>query len=169
MNDKLTRHNLWLVLALVIPIVAIVGLIARSEILLRGQEWRFRVRGHDPRDMLRGNYIALNVDWGILETASAVPWDERCLCLQRNGEERRVTELACVDATSCNVRITSEEQRALARFYIPEDPQRARELEQGLSKATGELILVERLGKLSVKDLLIDGLSWKLYSAPAEQ
>jgi hypothetical protein len=52
----------------------------------------------------------------------------------------------------------------LARFYIPEDPQRARELERVLSKARGELVLVEKLGKLSVKDLLIDGRSWKLYS-----
>jgi hypothetical protein len=114
--------------------------------------------------LLRGNYIDLNIEWGVTDSASAVPWDQRCLCLKRDGKQRSVSQVACTDAQPCNVRLDNEQRAALARFYIPEDPQRARQIGRAVATRSGELLLVERLGSLSVQDLLIDGRSWKLYS-----
>lgn len=81
----------WLLGAvLALPILGLSASIAVHEIALAGAtEWRIPIAGYDPRDPIRGRYIAFIYDWQVAGDTGAC-FDKRrsCeLCLERRGED----------------------------------------------------------------------------------
>ena len=72
-------------LALLLPIVAIVGMIARAEMVLQtGRSWQVRIKGYDPRDLLRGQYLRYTIDWQLQGEATC-QGGSCCYCLWDAG------------------------------------------------------------------------------------
>ena len=162
MKTKLGDGRRWLIVALALPIAGVAGLIVRSEVALRGHEWRFPIRGHDPRDLLRGHYLTYRIDWGAEQVAGCT---RCCICLERHGAAKQVSRVECDSATRCDARVSSDAEGALSLFYVPENE--AQRLERAVRLGQGEIVLVERRGRLSIKELLIDGQQWRNH-APAQ-
>jgi hypothetical protein len=159
-----TTGRRWLLAAVLLPIAGVAGLVARSEVALRGHEWRFPISGYDPRDLLRGHYLTYRIEWDPAPRPDGRPCRECCLCLER-GATRRVSRIECAGPARCDVLLAPDEERELSRFYVPEDE--AQELERAVRAARGEIVLVERRGRLSIKELLIDGRPWQLHRPAA--
>jgi uncharacterized membrane-anchored protein len=47
-------------------------------------------------------------------------------------------------------------------LYIPED--KAQKLEQAVRRGLGSVVLVEKRGQLSLKELLVDGQPWQDFA-----
>ena len=57
------------IVAVVLPIVLLVGMIGRAEWQLANSEtWHFAIRGYDPRDLLRGHYMRFRLDVPVQST-----------------------------------------------------------------------------------------------------
>ncbi len=156
-----------IIVALVLPLVGLVGTIVKSEVAVRsGAEFRFLIEGYDPRDLLRGQYLQFQVreNWGD-EVDSCGEDSECCACLRSSGSKRPPSfhRATCETARAeCEHFISIDQLEALRRYYIPEE--RARELEKRLRKAAREeaaviVVSVSKNGRASIKDLLIDDVS----------
>lgn len=75
----------WLVaLALALPLAGIAAAIARNEIALASAtEWIIPVTGFDPRDPLRGHYIAFRYEWEAQGDLQLCRNGQCLLCLER--------------------------------------------------------------------------------------
>jgi len=146
----------WLA-ALLLPLLGTAALIVRGEVALRGSEWRFPVRGFDPRDLLRGRYLTYRILWN--ETETQPPCQHCCLCLEREAGVQVVTKVECLEAERCAARIAVDDVERLQRFYIPES--HAAALERAVIEQRGEILLSAVRGELVIKDLLIDGKPWR--------
>lgn len=158
MSHAWTKRRVAALVALLLPVVGTIGLIVRGELALRGAEWRFKITGYDPRDLLRGHYLVYRIDWGERPVDSECA--DCCLCLDRVEGEQRVTRIECQEARSCDAWLRVGEIDDLQRYYIPEDA--PRQLEAAVMAGRGELVLsFSRRGGLVIKDLLIDGKPWR--------
>ena len=60
----MTPENRWLQLAVVLPMIGLLVLVARAEVLLRsGESFRIAIKGYDPRDLLHGHYLQYSFDF----------------------------------------------------------------------------------------------------------
>jgi uncharacterized membrane-anchored protein len=158
------RGRLWLLLAVVLPLLGVLTGVARSELhYRRSQEWQFAVAGYDPRDLLKGHYIAYRLNFREIPGSSRCPDDDAscCLCLTRtNRDEPDVSRLRCDEANTCDGRLRADTLSTLDRYYVPEA--RAHEAEQrlrdGAARQTARLVVaIDPAGKPQVKNLLVDG------------
>jgi uncharacterized membrane-anchored protein len=140
-------------MALALPILGVGGLVVRSELALRGHDWRLPIHGYDPRDLLRGHYLTFQID-----TDNNSCWN-CCLCLRRDGAAQHATRVNCDLAVPCAVRLSHEQEREMSRFYVPEGE--AEKLQDAVRAGHAEMVFVERQGQLSIKQLLIDGQPWQ--------
>ena len=81
-------HTLQLWFALLLPIVAFLGLVGRAELLrASGPVFHVAIAGYDPRDLLQGHYLRYRLQWpadGACDGATC------CLCLQVSGVHTKV-------------------------------------------------------------------------------
>jgi hypothetical protein len=74
-------------LAVALPVLLLIGGIARSEYAVRNQpSFRFAVEGYDPRDLLRGRYLQYRVDLDrqpALDACNESIGEWCCLCVTR--------------------------------------------------------------------------------------
>ena len=150
--------------ALLLPLIVLAGGIVRGERAVRiGEIWRFDIGGYDRRDLLRGRYLQFRIEeqWGnAYHIADEVA---ECACLERTGDTTAPTlhRVACeYTEFRCDSFIALDALQRLNRFYIPEA--RAKELEQVLLDAQERdaaqiSVSVDRTGKATIVDLLIDG------------
>jgi hypothetical protein len=84
--------------ALALPLVGLAGLWFQSDLRYRsGTEWEVPIRGDDPRDVLRGHYVAFSYDWPGLAEGSILP---ETLCLE--GTPPVITRVrAYAEAATC--------------------------------------------------------------------
>ncbi len=158
MSAVWTKRRLAALAALLLPVVGTVGLIVRGELALRGSEWRFKINGHDPRDLLRGHYLTYRIDWA--EQPADSECVDCCLCMNRLGDEQHVTRVECYAAESCDAWLRVGEIENLQRYYIPEDA--PRQLEAAVMAGRGELVLsFSKRGGMVIKELLVDGRPWR--------
>lgn len=157
MSSATQRKRVTLLVALLLPLVGTAGLIVRGEVALRGSEWRFPVRGFDPRDLLRGRYLTYRILWG--ETEKQPPCQYCCLCLEREVGAQGVTRTECSEARRCDAYVAVDEVEELQRFYVPES--HASALERAVIQERGEILLSAVRGQLAIKELLIDGKPWR--------
>jgi uncharacterized membrane-anchored protein len=154
------------VIALLIPILIIVGSIGKSEYqLATGKFWKFKISGYDPRDLLRGHYVNYQVefDWqkdkGICSDK-----DDCCLCLNRKKnslDSSKVSKMSCSLATErCDGLMREEYIQELKKYFIPED--KGKVLENAIREKDAEiLVAISDDGHPVVRDLLVDGNTWQ--------
>jgi len=102
--------------ALALPLVGLAVGVAVQETGARGaSEWRLPVTGYDPRDPLRGRFVAFRYDWTVSGPAHLCR-DGGCdLCLERGGRHVRVV----ARGDSCLARIDPRASR-IALAHAPE-------------------------------------------------
>lgn len=154
------RSRSALVTGLVIPILALAALVAyKRHILTTGREVVLPIEGYDPRDLLAGHYLTYTVNYGVegLCQGSQEP-SPAYVCLSTHTSSQMVPENC-----SLYIRGRCERGRFLAgveRYYVPQSS--ALELEQKVrDKKASVVISVTPLGEAQVKDLWIDGRSWR--------
>jgi len=153
------------IIALLIPILIIVGSIGKSEYqLATGEMWKFKISGYDPRDLLRGNYVMYQVefDW---EAGKKECSDKKdcCVCLKRKKDSlnsTKVSKTSCsLAAERCDGLIQERYLQTLRKYFIPEDKGKA--LEKVIRENDAEiLVAISDDGHPVVRDLLVDGNTW---------
>src|SRR5215475_15431191 len=94
---SMKSHTLQLWFALLLPIVAFLGLVGRAELLrASGPVFHVAIAGYDPRDLLQGHYLRYRLQW---PADGACDGTTCCLCLQTSGVHTnfqcRVPDAAC--------------------------------------------------------------------------
>ena len=151
-------HTLQLWFALLLPIVAFVGLVVRAELLrASGPVFRVAIAGYDPRDLLQGHYLRYRLQWpaeGACDGATC------CLCLQTSGAH---TKVVCgVADAACDAQLSRQMVEQGREFFIQEDAGPA--LEQAIRRGGGAIVLnVTPDGQVHVHELLIDGVQHRRW------
>lgn len=94
----MNRPLLALGLALALPLAGMIGGIAAGQWGERDATlWRIPVEGADPRDPLRGRYIAFRYRWAVTGDAALCARDACALCLEDGGRAVRAVprDAAC--------------------------------------------------------------------------
>jgi hypothetical protein len=112
--------RLLLLAALLLPLAWFAGTTWQNERQLAGgSEWRIPVSGADPRDLLRGHFIAFAYDWQ-LEGSTDICETTGCdLCLTRQGG--RVTARFVARPAACPARVDVARSRLDVRPHISDD------------------------------------------------
>lgn len=106
----------WLALALAFPLIGLaVGIIAQKTGERGATEWRLPITGYDPRDPLRGRFIAFRYAWTVSGPAHLCRTGNCDLCLEEDGRHVRVVP----QGEQCPARIDPRASR-IALAYAPE-------------------------------------------------
>lgn len=167
--------NKTLMFVVMIPFILLCLLIVRAEHHLNtGTEWDIELTGYDPRDLLRGHYLRLRLDYD---------WDEEktdycsgtscCLCLIPSDKQApKVHKEYCGTAKSqCDAYIRPEFETSLDRYYVPETEALRAEgiLQQARQENNAYIRLsINTRGEPRILDLLIDGKSLNTLLAEEE-
>ena len=154
--------NKKIIIAVALPFVVLCLLILRAEYHVRsGEQWSFELQGYDPRDLLRGHYLRLNVTYDMDNRKNACNTAEDC-CLCLNKTEARVPkvhEASCsVAKTQCDGFMLSSHRNSLRRFYVPETEARRAEkiLAEARANRTAFLnVSINGKGEPAITDLII--------------
>jgi uncharacterized membrane-anchored protein len=160
----MTRKPAVLVPVLLLPVLAILGLIYRAETVLQtGRKWVVKIGGYDPRDLLSGHYLRYRIRWDMQERESC---QTCCYCLWNPGAptdkpvEPAVRIVSCAERGPCESWFPEEDAAALEKYFIPETE--GARLERALREKEAALLLsVSRRGRVGVEELLIDGRPWR--------
>jgi uncharacterized membrane-anchored protein len=159
-----------ILMALILPILALAGLTAYKKYNLEvGRKVVLPIIGYDPRDLLSGHYLIFRVDYGIKnlcrsninpQNTSRASNDNRVgfVCLDPKGFSFR-------SPTSCDSYIRGLCKRGrfeagIERYYIPQEDAKYLDKVVRKGQASIEVSIGER-GNAQIKDLLIDGESWR--------
>ena len=128
-------HTLQLWFALLLPVVAFIGLVGRAELLrASGPVFHVTIAGYDPRDLLQGHYLRYRLQWptdGVCDGATC------CLCLQTSGMHTKV-QCGVVDKT-CDAQLGHQLVDQGREFFIQEGAGPA--LEQAIRHGQGAIAL----------------------------
>jgi uncharacterized membrane-anchored protein len=166
-----------IVAALLLPILVLVGLVVRGEVLVKtGRKWQVRISGYDPRDLVSGQYLRYRINWkfeGGTDTPSPDCADDApcSYCLNRSADdaaafpEPTVHRVGRSQTAACDSSFPVEDETKLQRYYIPEDM--GRNLESALRNREVRLQLsISRAGKVAITQLLVDGAPWRSVLKP---
>lgn len=168
------RVNRWLRVAVAIPVVGLVGLIARAELGLRsGPSFRIPIAGFDPRDLLHGHYFsyqyefhwqgASNCGSERANVSQATLNPACCLCLTRvagSDQNPAARQVWCDEARTCDGWLRASSVQPPLRYFVPED--RAEALEKALRDRKASLELnSDSQGEPRIHDLYLDGRPWR--------
>lgn len=153
-------RNLWLALALCLPIAALaINAYQHHQQLQKGESIVLPIKGFDPRDLLSGHYLIYTVDYGVENLCQEVEENQTLeVCLKPTSALRAA-------AMQCDLYIQGTCQRnrfktGIERFYIPEA--QAKPLDQALRNEKGALqVNVDTQGKAQIETLLIEGQLWQ--------
>jgi uncharacterized membrane-anchored protein len=164
-----TTFNVRLVIALLLPLVALLLLIVRAElVLMQGKRWTVAITGYDPRDLVRGHYLLFRLKW---KPASSL--DEQCpstsencyLCLERQGgdtsarPEPTMRRVYPYQTKQCDSAFPAATEENLHKYFIPED--KGAVLERAIREKEASLVLaVSATGEVVIKDLLLNDEPW---------
>ena len=161
--------NVRLVIALLLPLVALVLLIVRAELVLKqGKRWTVAIGGYDPRDLIRGHYLQYRVRWkkDPNSTEACTDRDGDCyLCLRRlpgdtgSRPEPLVQWVRGSDKQDCDSAFSVAAEENLHKYFIPED--KGAVLERAIREKEASLVLaVSASGEVVIKDLLLNDEPW---------
>jgi uncharacterized membrane-anchored protein len=159
-----TTRRILLVVALLLPIAVLGALIGRAELVVQtGTEWAVRIRGYDPRDLLRGQYLQYNVAWKMEgEDCSS---GACCYCLwnsnpgQPSPPEPSVRIVSCADRAPCESYFPVKRAASLRQYFIPEGE--GARLEQAIRNREAMLLLRVSSRGVVITDLLLDRKPWR--------
>ena len=169
----MNHENRWLQLAVVLPVVGLLVLIARAEVLLRsGASFRVAIEGYDPRDLLRGHYLQyrFKFDWygestcGGVERGIPLDLDPGCcVCFSSEVDANTLAQarqVACSDVAGCDGWLSSSALRPPFRYFVPE--RQAANLEEALRGRHAALnVTCGPGGEPAIGDLYLDGRPWR--------
>jgi uncharacterized membrane-anchored protein len=158
-----------LVIALLLPLVALVLLIVRAELVLKqGKRWTVAIGGYDPRDLIRGHYLQYRVRWkkDPNSTEACTDRDGDCyLCLRRESgdpgsrPEPLVQWVRGSEKQDCDSAFSVAAEENLHKYFIPED--KGAVLERAIREKEASLVLaVSATGEVVIKDLLLNDEPW---------
>jgi uncharacterized membrane-anchored protein len=177
------KHRLWTWFAALLPMLGLVALVVRAEVAVHfGATYRIPIRGYDPRDIFRGQYLRYEFDFDWQEDASCPsaglgdgeiqaparhlqrPEAGCCLCLTRtlpNGFNPKVRQVDCADGgITCDDWIHSSDVIPPLRYFVPEN--RAEDLQRALSTEHPSIeISLPRSGKPAIKELYLGDKPWR--------
>lgn len=149
-----------LIIALLFPILALAALTAYKKYVLSfGDEIVLPISGYDPRDLLSGHYLIYQIDYGV-----------GGICASNSGQqtgyvclEPKMFSYSSPEGCSKLIRGVCNYGRfeaGIEKYYVPED--KARKLEEQVRSKTASIVLsLTSGGQAQVKDLLVNGQSWK--------
>jgi uncharacterized membrane-anchored protein len=168
-----TRENRWLQLAVILPMLGLLVLVARAEVLLRsGERFRIAIQGYDPRDLLRGHYLQYTFafDWRGASTcgplSQGVPTGldaSCCVCLTSDVDSNTLAEarqVACDEVSTCDGWVNAASLTPPLRYFVPE--RQAAELEEALRGRSASLsVTCGPGGEPAIGELYLDGRPWR--------
>lgn len=94
-----------LLAALLLPFLVLgAGIVRNQSALSEAQQWRIPIAGYDPRDPLRGQYVAFTYGWQVSGDPALCDQPQGCdLCLDRDGE--RITAGIAPAGSQCPARV----------------------------------------------------------------
>ncbi len=164
----------WMLVGVSICVLGVLVLVGRAEYVQQTRpHWQFAVKGYDPRDVLRGQYLNLSYVFrhsgadtcGELEPEA--PWEavasNCCLCLTRTdsrGIDPHVRQVTCDEARSCDGWIRAEAMLPPIQYFVPED--RALDLERALQTHDAAIeLVVDENGLPALVELHLGGRPWR--------
>lgn len=112
--------RLLLLLALLLPAAWFAASTFQNERLMaQGSEWRIPVVGADPRDLLRGHFIAFAYDWRLIGTTDICEQRGCDLCLNREGD--KVTATFVERPAVCPARVDVARSQLEVRPHISDN------------------------------------------------
>ncbi|NDD91012.1 hypothetical protein EBZ37_02865 [bacterium] len=149
-----------IMIALLFPILALAAMaLYKQSVLHSGTEVVLPITGYDPRDLLSGHYLIYRIDYGVDGICSSVALDDTAyVCLEPKVFSPTPPE-------HCRKLIRGRckpggFEAGIEKFFIPES--QALSLEQKIrSKQASIVLALTRSGDTQVKDLLIEGRSWR--------
>ena len=162
--------RIWACLAF--PIVVLAGITAYHYVMskIKVTEVLMRTEGYDPRDLLSGHYLRFRIKYKSKEFVNRkgrTSCDKKpFVCLEADENGRVVNDYAVARRTDCPVTMKRycDHNKALDRFYIPEEYSHI--LDKGLreSNDTWVKLSISRTGEPYVKSFYIDGMEWDKYA-----
>lgn len=149
-----------LLIALLFPILVLFALtLYKRHILTSGIEITLPISGYDPRDLLSGHYVIYTVEYGVPDICyRAQDIQQGYVCLD-NKSFSFSPPSHCIHF----IRGTCNYGRFIAgieKYYIPESA--APHLDKEVRAKTASIVIsVTPSGQAQVKDLLINGKSWR--------
>jgi uncharacterized membrane-anchored protein len=154
------KNNLKLIAALSIPIVVLLGMAAQQQFFAStGADHIVAIEGYDPTDLLSGNYIRFRIKYSASRNCSVPNDGVIYMCMkpdQRLLASEPGSECEQWIQGSCSHQIFED---GINRFYIPEE--KAKDIEREVLAGHAQIRLSVGKGSYVVKDLLINGKSWK--------
>ncbi len=151
--------NKLLLVSLIFPITALLGLtVYKQNILASGLEYKVVIEGYDPRDLISGHYLLFRYKFDIPNLCTDSNYGQPiniCLADQTVSYDINTNCPATLVGFCDGARFTTGHER----FYIPQE--RGLELEQKIRDGKAEVVLSVRGQSEVIKDLLINGKSWK--------
>jgi uncharacterized membrane-anchored protein len=168
-----TRELRWQQIAVVIPMLGLLVLVARAEVLLRsGTSFRVAIEGYDPRDLLRGHYLQyrFRFDWQGESTCGRVAGGfpdgldpSCCLCLSSDVDSSRLArarQVSCDQVSVCDGWLQGGSVNPPLRYFVPE--RQASALEDALRGREAALtVTCGPGGQPAIGDLYLDGQPWR--------
>lgn len=157
------ESNRKLIAVLVFPIIALMLLTGyKSYLLNTGREVTLPITGYDPRDLLSGHYLTYRVEYGVENICKGMMGKmamEAYVCL--NPKQFSFSPLNnCLQMIRGTCRNSSRFEAGIERYYIPEE--QASELDKLVRGGKASIVVsVQPSGKAQIKDLLINGKSWR--------
>ena len=149
-----------IIFALLFPILALAGLtLYKQSVFQSGTEVVLPISGYDPRDLLSGHYLIYQIEYGV-DGICREPMHEHTgfVCL-----DPKVFSPTPIDGCRMLIRGNCKHGRfeaGIEKFFVPES--QARSLEEKIRSTKASIVMaLTRGGDTQVKDLLIDGRSWK--------
>jgi uncharacterized membrane-anchored protein len=170
----------YLIIALAFPILILAALIFYKQAkVMIGNEIILPITGFDPRDILSGHYLIYRVDYGIENKDLCSNYDntntDAYICLKKDNKNpdaytsiiNQYSYTAELEDPECFAVIKGKCKdgrftAGIEKFFIPEGY--ANSLDRAVRNRQGKIVLsVTKGGSAAIKDLLIDGKSWKEY------
>ena len=152
----------YILTVLIIPIIALLTLaIYKKYVFTTGHQVILPITGYDPRDLLSGYYLIYNVEYDI-----------KNICQDKEYREDKVAyiclnprKFSYIKPYTCDLFIKGachnlNFKAGIERYYVPKG--QAKKLEALVRSNKASIVLsVTKSGDAQVKDLLINGKSWK--------
>lgn len=169
----MTHEARWRELAVVLPMLGLVVMVARAELLLRsGASFRIGIEGYDPRDLLHGHYLqyrfrfAWQGESSCGQLTGGVPTDldpSCCICLSSNVSSNTLAQarqVACDQVSGCDGWLHAASLSPPLRYFVPE--RQAADLEDALRGREASLtVTCGPDGQPAMGDLYLDGQPWR--------
>jgi uncharacterized membrane-anchored protein len=154
------KNNMKLIAALVLPIAVLFGMATYQQFLsATGGDHIVAIEGYDPTDLLSGSFIRFRIKYDTSRNCSLANGVVAYMCVKPDHH------LMASDPGStceqwiegrCRQNIFEDE---INRFYIPEE--KAKDIEREVLAGRAQIRLSVGKDSYVVKDLLINGKSWK--------